>query len=74
MEYKYLFATKGRRTLNLKYNSNWEMTCFDYLVDKGYKLRAGSKEHWMQQIDEDGSMTDTYLLDDELKRFDVGTY
>ncbi len=74
MTFKYLFAKKGNRTLCLKYNAEWELRSFDYLVDKNYKLTPASEQHWNRQIDEVGNMAECYLLDEELTEFDVGTY
>jgi len=72
--FKYLFAEKNDRTLCLKYNSGWEISTFDYLIDKGYKLRHSSEAHWNRQHDEIGRMVECYLLDDSLKVFDIGTW
>lgn len=73
-DFKYLFAEKKGRTLCLKYNCAWELSMFDYLVDKGYKLQHSSEAHWNRQHDEIGRPVEAYLLDDDLKEFDIGSW
>lgn len=73
-EFKYLFAEKNGRTLCIKYNESWEITVFDYLIDKGYLLRHSSEAHWNRQHDETGCLVQAYLLDNELIQFDIGNW
>ena len=72
--FKYAFAEKNDRTLCVKYNQQWESIWWEYLHDKGYKLRSSSEQHWNRQIDEFGSPCECYLLDDDLENFDVGEW
>lgn len=52
--FKYAFAEGNGRLFCIKYNQDWELTWFEYLHDKGYKMGSASEQHWNRQIDETG--------------------
>jgi hypothetical protein len=74
VDFKYLFAEKNGRTLCLKYDEDWELSTFEYLMSKKYSLRPASEAHWNRQIDETGQPAECYLLDNSLSVFDIGSW
>ncbi len=74
MEFKYLFAKKPYRTLCLKYDEEWELSTFEYLVGLGYILSKANEDYYNRQIDDVGRPMECYLLDNKLKIFDIGMY
>lgn len=70
MRFYYLIAEKGARRLCVKYNARWREEAVDYLLDRGYRLRATSEYHWHSRVDEVGHKLTCYQLDDSVNVFD----
>lgn len=72
--FKYLVAQKFQRILVVKYSPQWSGRMFDYLHDKGYRMKKSTARIWASSKDEKGRPAERYYLDEAVRFFDVGEY
>ena len=70
-EFKYLIAEGNNRRLCVKYTSQWALSAFNYLHDKGYKLKQATGNMWITRTDEEGNDLELYWLDEETDNFNI---
>lgn len=63
MRWNYLLATKGNKTVSVRYSNVRALDVTDYLLDSGYELRPGRAELFERGIDEMSRRVTTYTID-----------